>query len=357
MRFVELGHVTVTHPNLADIAIDNALAEQSRERRVVLTIREPAAVAAIVSRSDLIATLPRMLIDVGGGPPNLSSCMILANRIRCGMLARNRSCGGPTIMIDLNGKVALISGAARGQGAAEARLFAELGARVMIADILTEEGAKLARELGSSAEFCRLDVTREDDWHRSVSSTQEQFGRLDILVNNAGIAPDGDALSKTPEDLFMRVVAVNQLGVFLGMKSVFEAMRASGGGSIINISSTAGFRGVNRAIPYSATKWAVRGMTKTAAIEYGPHGIRVNSVHPGVIDTAMVGWDQLPEAARQSVVGDLPIARIGLAMEVARMVAFLASDASAYSTGSEFVVDGGSLAGKPLFRDAGLEDR
>ena len=124
-----------------------------------------------------------------------------------------------------------------------------------------------------------------------------------------------------------------------------------GGGSIINISSTAAMRGVNRSIPYSATKWAVRGMTKTAAIEYGPHGIRVNSVHPGVIHTAMVPWEHLPEAARQSIVGNLPIARIGRVDDVANTVAFLASDASGYSTGGEFTVDGGSLAGQPLFRD------
>ena len=146
----------------------------------------------------------------------------------------------------------------------------------------------------------------------------------------------------------------NVRGVFLGMRAVFEPMRTAGGGSIVNISSTAGMRGVDRAIPYSASKWAVRGMTKTAALEYGRHGIRVNSVHPGVIDTAMVGWEKLPEAARAAVVGDLPIARIGGVDEVARMVAFLASDASSYSTGGEFIVDGGSLAGKPLFRDAGL---
>ncbi|MBW2497737.1 MAG: glucose 1-dehydrogenase [Deltaproteobacteria bacterium] len=260
-------------------------------------------------------------------------------------------------MIDLEGKVALISGAARGQGACEARLFAELGARVVIGDVLDEEGRAVAEEIGESACFQHLDVTSSADWERAVAATLERFGRLDILVNNAGIAPDGKDLQDTPEELFMRVVAVNQLGVFLGMKSVFEAMRASGGGSIVNISSTAGLRGVNRSTPYSATKWAVRGMTKTAAIEYGPHGIRVNSVHPGVIDTAMVGWEKLNEAARRTVVGDLPIARIGTAQEVAQMVAFLASDASAYSTGGEFLVDGGSVAGKPLFRDAGLEKR
>lgn len=254
-------------------------------------------------------------------------------------------------MIELSGKVALISGAARGQGAAEARLFSELGARVIVADVLEEEGREVAGAIGESARFEPLDVTSGEAWEACVASSVDAFGRLDVLVNNAGVAPPPEDLQSTPEALFRRVVDINMVGVFLGMRAVFQPMVDSGGGSIVNISSTAGMRGVNRSIPYSATKWAVRGMTKTAAIEYGPHGIRVNSVHPGVVDTAMVSWDTLPEAARRAVVGDLPIARIGSADEVARTVAFLASDASSYTTGGEFVVDGGSLAGKPLFRD------
>ena len=258
-------------------------------------------------------------------------------------------------MIDLHGKVALVSGAARGQGAAEARLFASLGARVVVADLLEDEGRGVADELGEAGCFTRLDVTSNAEWERAVATTVDRFGQLDVLVNNAGIAPPGVGVEETPEALFRQVLEVNVLGVFLGMRAACPAMRAAGGGSIVNISSTAGFRGVNRAIPYSASKWAVRGMTKTAALDYGPYGIRVNSVHPGAIDTAMVGWDQLPEAARQSVVGDLPIARIGTVDEVARMVAFLASDASSYSTGAEFIVDGGSLAGRSLFKDAGLD--
>ncbi len=258
-------------------------------------------------------------------------------------------------MIDLSGKVALISGGARGQGASEARLFVELGAQVVIGDLLDDEGWRVAREIGDAATFCHLDVTSSADWQQAVDHARDRFGGLQVLVNNAGIAPDGAALHETPEELFMRVMDVNVRGVFLGMKAVFEPMRAAGSGSIVNISSTAGMRGVDRAIPYSASKWAVRGMTKTAALEYGPHGIRVNSVHPGVIDTPMVGWEKLPSAARKAVVGDLPIARIGGVDEVARMVAFLASDASSYSTGGEFIVDGGSLAGKPLFRGAGVE--
>ncbi|MCR9097193.1 MAG: glucose 1-dehydrogenase [bacterium] len=257
-------------------------------------------------------------------------------------------------MIDLEGKTALISGAARGQGAAEARLFAELGARVVVADLLEDEGQAVVRSIGSAARFARLDVVASEDWSRVVDFAEAEFGPVDVLVNNAGIAPAGSDLATTDEALMRKVIDVNLIGVFLGMRAVFESMRAAGGGSIVNISSTAGMRGVDRAIPYSATKWAVRGMTKTAALEFGPHGIRVNSVHPGVIDTPMVSWDRLGPSAQSSVVSDLPIARIGSVEEVARMVAFLASDASSYSTGAEFVVDGGSLAGKPLFRNAGL---
>jgi len=258
-------------------------------------------------------------------------------------------------MIHLEGKVALISGAARGQGAAEARLFAELGARVVVADLLEEEGRSVAEELHEAGCYVRLDVTQHADWEQAVRRTVDRFGKLDVLVNNAGIAPPGAGVDSTPEELFRQVIDVNLMGVFFGMRAAHPAMKAAGGGSIVNISSTAGFRGVYHAIPYSATKWAVRGMTKTAAIDYGPDGIRVNSVHPGAIDTAMVGWDELPEEARQSVIGDLPISRIGTVDDVAQMVAFLASDASSYSTGSEFIVDGGSLAGRSLFKDAGLK--
>jgi len=253
----------------------------------------------------------------------------------------------------LEGKVALISGGARGQGEAEARLFVAEGARVMLGDVLDEEGEKVAASLGEAARYRHLDVTREEDWRAIVAQTVSEYGRLDVLVNNAGILRFGSIEETSLED-YRSVIEVNQIGVFLGMKSAIPSLRKSGGGSIVNISSVAGMEGVPGVVAYGSSKWAVRGMTKTAALEYGPHGIRVNSVHPGVIDTAMVGWEKLPEAARAAVVGDLPIARIGAVDEVARMVAFLASDASSYSTGGEFIVDGGSLAGKPLFRDAGL---
>lgn len=253
-------------------------------------------------------------------------------------------------MIDLTGKVALVTGAARGQGAGEARLFAELGARVVIGDVLDDEGASLAAELGDAARFVHLDVTERRDWNDAVRAADDAFGGLDVLVNNAGVALNR-WLSEFDEDEYRRVIDVNQVGVALGMHCVIEPMRARGGGSIVNISSTGGNRGVAGSIAYAASKWAVRGMTKTAAVELGRHGIRVNSVHPGVIDTAMVGFDHYPAAAQQAIVGHLPIARIGTVDEVAATVAFLASDASSYSTGGEYMVDGGSLAGRSLFAD------
>ena len=258
-------------------------------------------------------------------------------------------------MIDLSGKVALVTGAARGQGEAEARLFAELGAKVVVGDRLRDEGRDVASSLGDRGLFVPLDVTSEADWSAAVEASVERFGRLDVLVNNAGIAPPGRPIHETSEALLRQVIDVNLVGVFLGMRAVVPALTEAGGGSIVNISSTAGLRGVPGSLPYSATKWAVRGMTKTAALEYGARGIRVNAVFPGVVDTAMVGWDGLDEGVRRAVVGDLPIARIGLAAEVARTVAFLASDASSYTTGGEFVVDGGSTAGKALFRGEALE--
>ena len=258
-------------------------------------------------------------------------------------------------MFDLTGKVALITGGARGQGAAEARLFASLGAAVTIADVLDDEGGALAAEIGERGRFEHLDVTRRPDWERVVAETVATFGGLDVLVNNAGVALSR-WLVAFDEDEYRRVIEINQLGVALGMHSVIEAMRARGGGSIINISSTGGNRGVAGSIAYSSSKWAVRGMTKTAAVELGRYGIRVNSVHPGVIDTAMVAFDQYPEAAQRAIVGDLPLPRIGTADEVAATVAFLASDASSYCTGGEYLVDGGSLAGRSLFADVVEEE-
>lgn len=252
-------------------------------------------------------------------------------------------------MIDLEGKVALISGGARGQGEAEARLFVSLGAKVLIGDVLSAEAEAVARSLGDGASSCHLDVTSEKDWQCAVAMAEKTFGRLDVLVNNAGIS-GGEFIEDESGEAFTRMFQINQLGVFYGIKYVVEPMKAAGGGSIINISSTAGLRGVTKCIGYSATKWAVRGMTKTAAIELGQYGIRVNSVHPGIINTAMVNWDQMNEKQQAMVAGSLPLPRIGEVEEVAQMVAFLASDASSYSTGSEFIIDGGSSAGQPFFK-------
>jgi 3alpha(or 20beta)-hydroxysteroid dehydrogenase len=253
---------------------------------------------------------------------------------------------GDTDRTRLDGRVALISGAARGQGEAEARLLVERGARVVVADVLVAEGQAVADDLGPAARFVSLDVGEPAQWDDAVALALEAFGRLDVLVNNAGIVRAGAIVAVTVED-YMDAVRVNQLGCFLGMRAVVPAMRAQGGGSIVNVSSIAGLQGVAGAVPYVATKWAIRGMTKTAAIELGHDGIRVNSVHPGVIDTLMTNDPRFDAVDKQAVFDGFPIPRIGAPEEVAEMVAFLASDASSYCTGSEFVVDGGAVAGRP----------
>ncbi|MEU6419587.1 glucose 1-dehydrogenase [Streptomyces spiralis] len=248
----------------------------------------------------------------------------------------------------LDGRVALISGGARGQGEAEARLFVAEGASVVIGDVLDEEGRKVAESLGAAARYVHLDVTQPEHWSAAVGVAVKEFGKLDALVNNAGIARYG-ALRDFPLADYLKVVQVNQVGVFLGMKAVVEAMSAAGGGTIVNISSAGGLAGVTGTTAYCATKFAVRGMTKVAAIELGPLGIRVNSVHPGGVDTPMndqaadIDLDFSEDPNKK-----LPLGRIGRPEEVADMVLFLTSGESSYSTGSEFVLDGGMLAG-PLF--------
>ena len=242
----------------------------------------------------------------------------------------------------LDGKVALISGAARGQGEAEARAFVAEGARVVLGDVLDDLGAAVAAGLGDTARYVHLDVRREDDWGKAVAAVLEAFGRLNVLVNNAGIVRIA-SITECSLDSYMEVVRVNQVGCFLGMRSVIDAMTDAGGGSIVNISSINGIVGGPGAISYIASKFAIRGMTKTAAMELGPLGIRVNSIHPGAIDTEMA------RAALAEVDIDpfahLPLGRIGRPEEVASLALFLASDESSFSTGAEFLVDGGWLAG------------
>lgn len=244
----------------------------------------------------------------------------------------------------LDGKVALITGGARGQGAAEAGLFVREGAKVVITDVLDADGAKTAEALGENCVFMHHDVRSEGEWKAVVDAIVEQFGRLDILVNNAGIFPAGGVLTTTLED-YERVVAINQTGVFLGMQSAARIMVEQRSGSIVNISSIAGMSASAGFIGYGATKWAVRGMTKSAARELAPHGIRVNSVHPGIIDTAMLQtFDAFGPQVRESLDARIPLGRAAEAVEVGQLVLYLASDESSYSTGSEFIVDGGWLS-------------
>ena len=244
----------------------------------------------------------------------------------------------------LEGKVALISGGARGQGAAEAGLFVREGATVVITDVLDTDGQRTAANLGEGCVFLHHDVTSEAEWSAVVAAVVERFGRLDVLVNNAGIFPAGGLLATTLAD-YERVVAINQTGVFLGMQAAARVMMEQRSGSIVNISSIAGLQGTPGFIGYGATKWAVRGMTKSAARELAAYGIRVNSVHPGIIDTPMLQtFDDIGPQVRVALDARIPVGRAAEAVEVGQLVLYLASDESSYSTGSEFVVDGGWMA-------------
>jgi 3alpha(or 20beta)-hydroxysteroid dehydrogenase len=243
----------------------------------------------------------------------------------------------------LEGKVALISGAARGQGEAEARRFVAEGARAVIADVLDAEGEAVAKDLGDSAVFLHLDVTSEDEWREVVGSTVDAFGGLHVLVNNAGVLGAFTPLVDTTVENFMRVLSINLVGTFLGMKTAAPALRDSGGGSIVNISSTAGMWGVPFAVEYTASKFGVRGITKVAALELGHDGIRVNSVHPGGVLTDMV--KAVGDDGESGYYRRLPAGRIGTPDDISNLVLFLASDESAYCTGTEFVIDGGMQSG------------
>ena len=243
----------------------------------------------------------------------------------------------------LEGKVAIITGGARGMGEATVRLFVEHGAKVVIGDILVEEGEKLAQELGDNVRFTRLDVTKAEDWQQTVDAANS-MGPLNVLVNNAAILFHA-TIADTTEEQFMQIVSINQFGVFLGMKSVLESLKAAGGGSIINVSSIDGLQSKNSLAAYSSTKWAVRGLTKAAAVEMGKFGIRVNSVHPGGIYTAMHGSDFISAEDADQFYATHPLPRVGLPHEVANVTLFLATDEASYSTGAEFIADGGWSAG------------
>ena len=247
----------------------------------------------------------------------------------------------------LDGKVAIITGGARGQGASEGILFAQEGAKVVLGDILDEEGASVEaqiREAGGDARYVRLDVTLAADWERAVELAESEYGKLDVLVNNAAIfMPNG--IEDTTEEQWDRLMAINAKGVFLGTKHSIPAMRRAGGGSIINISSIAGMVGNPRSgVAYSASKGAVRLFTKATAIQHAKDNIRCNSVHPGPIDTPMTEESRRDPAQQAQRLARVPMGRSAAPEEVAYGVLFLASDESSYMTGSEMVIDGGVTA-------------
>lgn len=250
----------------------------------------------------------------------------------------------------LDGKVALITGAARGQGEAEARLFAAEGAKVVLGDVLDEPGKRVAESIGAAAIYLHHDVATEESWKAAIGAAVSKWGRLDILINNAGILHIAAIVQLELAD-YMRVVNVNQVGCLLGMKHAIPVMAKTGGGSIVNISSTAGFEGQPGLAAYVSTKWAIRGMTKCAAIECGSLGIRVNSIHPGAINTHMgrsdaKGFETIDPV---NIFKKLPLGRVGEPIEVAKLALFLSSDDSSYCTGGEYTADGGWLTGRPMF--------
>lgn len=242
-------------------------------------------------------------------------------------------------MKQLENKVAIITGAAGGMGAVHASEFINQGAKVVLTDIMEEQGTQLAKELGTNALFIKHDVTREDDWKNVIEETEKIFGSIDILINNAGIVMT-KMIADTSLAEYQKTIDINQTGTFLGMKSVLPSMKKAGGGAIINISSIEGLVGGAMIASYTASKFAVTGLTKAAAIEFAPYGIRVNSVHPGVIDTPMIHQEDVKDAVKE-LINMIPLKRAADSKEVSNMLVFLASDAASYSTGSAFVIDGG----------------
>ena len=243
----------------------------------------------------------------------------------------------------LQDKVAIITGAARGMGAAEARIFAKEGAKVVLGDIQVEDGQSVAQEIneaGGQAIFIEMDVSKQSDWQRAIDAAISNFGKINVLVNNAGII-ERDSLEETTEETWDRIMAVNAKGIFLGTKAVIPHMREAGGGSIVNISSISGM--ISQGYPaYNASKGAIRVFTKSAAVEYARDNIRVNSIHPGTIWTSMSTYKQAftPETRAKVI----PMRRVGQPEEIAYPALFLASDESSYMTGSEVVIDGGVTA-------------
>lgn len=244
----------------------------------------------------------------------------------------------------LDGKVAIITGAAQGMGESHARVLAMHGAKVVMTDINEADGERIAAEIGDSAMFMKQDVADATSWAEVVAAAESRFGTVNVLVNNAGVLGDIAATTDLSETVFKKVCDINQVGVFLGMKAVLPGMLESGGGSIVNISSIAGIVAIYGApnLAYVASKFAVRGMTKQVAVEYGEHGVRVNSIHPGYIRTPMMA------AATDEEGGDaltqIPLRRLADSSEVSDLVVFLASDESRFITGAEHIIDGGMTA-------------
>lgn len=247
---------------------------------------------------------------------------------------------GVLIMNRLENKVAIITGAAQGMGESHARRFVAEGAKVVLTDLNEEKGQALAAELGENAIFVKQNVTSEEDWANVLATTEENFGPVNVLVNNAGISVNKFMLDMSVEE-YRRIVDINQVSVFIGMKTVAPSMAKAGGGSIVNISSINGL--VGGAVGYTDTKFAVRGMSKAAALNLSAMGIRVNSVHPGVIATPMIMQGDAKEAIDEFS-KFIPLKRVAQPEEVSNLVLYLASDESSYSTGGEFVVDGGITA-------------
>jgi NAD(P)-dependent dehydrogenase (short-subunit alcohol dehydrogenase family) len=244
----------------------------------------------------------------------------------------------------LKGKVAIVTGGASGMGRSEATIFAREGARVMVADVLDNEGEAVAKSIGDAARFTKLDVTSEGQWEAVVAATEREFGKVDILVNNAGISGTYTS-DMTSTEAWDRVMDINAKGVFLGMKHAIPAMKRAGGGAIVNISSISGFSGqLGVHMAYNASKGAVRIMTKSAAVQWARDNIRVNSVHPGFLPPMRTSVGSAKPEWRAKVLQTVPMRREGKVEEVAHAVLFLASDEASYITGTELVVDGGFLA-------------